>query len=114
MRWVRPTGAHGSVCLRTLVALCLLAAPAVAGVLPPDRADALYHRYQGGGITVQGPSILVQKKIGDHFSIGANYYQDMISSASIDVLLSASPYRESRTQKSVSAEYLHGKTTYSA
>ena len=114
MRLQRPTGAHGSVCLRTLAALCLVAAPAVAGVLPPDRADALYHRYQGGGITVQGPSILVQKKIGDHFSIGANYYQDMISSASIDVLLSASPYRESRTQKSVSAEYLHGKTTYSA
>jgi hypothetical protein len=102
------------MCLRTLAALCLIAAPAVAGVLPPDRADLLYHRYEGGGITVQGPSILVQKKIGDHFSIGANYYQDMISSASIDVLLSASPYRESRTQKSVSAEYLHGKTTYSA
>lgn len=100
--------------LRTLAALCLIAAPAVAGVLPPDRADLLYHRYEGGGITVQGPSILVQKKIGDHFSIGANYYQDMISSASIDVLLSASPYRESRMQKSVSAEYLHGKTTYSA
>ena len=110
----RPTGAPCSVCLRILAALCLIAAPAVAGVLPPDRADVLYHRYEGGGITVQGPSILVQKKIGDHFSIGANYYQDMISSASIDVLLSASPYRESRTQKSVSAEYLHGKTTYSA
>jgi hypothetical protein len=100
--------------LRILAALCLAAAPAVADVLPPDRADVLYHRYEGGGITVQGPSILVQKKIGDHFSIGANYYQDMISSASIDVLLSASPYRESRTQKSVSAEYLHDKTTYSA
>jgi hypothetical protein len=114
MRRQRPIGAHCSACLRALAALCLAAAPAVAGVLPPDRADALYHRYEGGGITVQGPSVLVQKKIGDHFSIGANYYQDMISSASIDVLLSASPYRESRTQKSVSAEYLHGKTTYSA
>jgi len=114
MRRQRPIGAHCSACLRALAALCLAAAPAVAGVLPPDRADALYHRYEGGGITVQGPSVLVQKKIGDHFSIGANYYEDMISSASIDVLLSASPYREKRTQKSVSAEYLHGKTTYSA
>ncbi len=100
--------------MRALAALCLAGTPALAGVLPPDRADALYHRYQGGGITVQGPSILVQKKIGDHFSVGANYYEDMISSASIDVLLSASPYREKRTQKSVSAEYMHGKTTYSA
>jgi hypothetical protein len=114
MRRSLPAGARLAGCLRILAALCLAAAPAVADVLPPDRADVLYHRYEGGGITVQGPSILVQKKIGDHFSIGANYYQDMISSASIDVLLSASPYRESRTQKSVSAEYLHGKTTYSA
>ena len=110
---VRP-GRLPSWCMRTLIAVCFIAAPALAGVLPPDRADMLYHRYQGGGITVQGPSILVQKKIGDHLSIGANYYEDMISSASIDVLLSASPYREKRTQKSVSAEYLHGKTTYSA
>ncbi|HEV2272204.1 MAG TPA: DUF3570 domain-containing protein [Steroidobacteraceae bacterium] len=99
---------------RALAALCLAAVPAVAGVLPEDRADVLYHRYQGGGITVQGPSILVQKRIGDHFAVNANYYQDMISSASIDVLLSASPYKETRTQKSVGAEYLHGKTTYSA
>ena len=69
MRRQRPIGAHCSACLRALAALCLAAAPAVAGVLPPDRADALYHRYEGGGITVQGPSVLVQKKIGDHFSI---------------------------------------------
>jgi hypothetical protein len=100
-------------CLRALAAFAFAGLPALAGVLPPDRLDVLYHRYQGGGITVQGPSVLIQKSIGDHFSVGANYYQDMISSASIDVELSASPYRETRTQKSVSAEYLHGKTTYS-
>src|SRR5579883_1635008 len=101
-------------CVRALAALCLAGFPAAAGVLPEDRADALYHRYQGGGITVQGPSILVQKRIGDHFAVNANYYQDMISSASIDVLLSASPYKETRTQKTAGAEYQHGKTTYSA
>jgi hypothetical protein len=101
-------------CARALAALCLAGLPALAGVLPEDRLDVLYHRYQGGGITVQGPSILVQKRIGDHFAVNANYYQDMISSASIDVLLSASPYKETRTQKSVGAEYLHGKTTYTA
>jgi len=101
-------------CTRATVALCLAAVPAVAGVLPEDRVDVLYHRYQGGGITVQGPSILVQKRITDHLAVNANYYQDYISSASIDVLLSASPYKEKRTQKSVGAEYLHGKTTYSA
>ena len=101
-------------CVRTTVALLLAGVPAAAGVLPEDSVDVLYHRYQGGGITVQGPSILVQKRIGDHFAVNANYYQDYISSASIDVLLSASPYKEERTQKSAGAQYLHGKTTYSA
>jgi hypothetical protein len=103
-----------SWCTRGLAMLCLAGVPAVAGVLPEDSVDVLYHRYQGGGITVQGPSILVQKRIGDQFAVNANYYQDMISSASIDVLLSASPYKETRTQKSAGAQYLHGKTTYSA
>jgi Protein of unknown function (DUF3570) len=110
----RPPAAHRGWGLRALATLCLVGAPAVAGVLPPDRADALYDIYQGGGLTAQGPSILVQKKLGDHFSVGANYLQDMISSASIDVLLSASPYRETRRQKSGSVEYLHGNTSYTA
>jgi hypothetical protein len=99
---------------RTLLTLCLIGAPALAGVLPEDRADVLYHRYEGGGITIQGPSVLVRKKVGDNFSFSANYYEDMISSASIDVKLSASPYHEKRTQKSFQVDYLHGKTTYSA
>ena len=100
--------------VRGLLAVCLTGAPALAGVLPEDRADVLYHRYQGGGITIQGPSVLVRKKLGDSFSLSANYYEDMISSASIDVQLSASPYHETRKQKSLSVDYLHGKSTYSA
>jgi hypothetical protein len=98
----------------TLLALCICITPAIAGVLPEDRTDLLYHRYQGGGLTVQGPSLLIQKKITDNFAITANYYEDMISSASIDVKLAASPYKEKRTQKSGGFEYLHGKSTYSA
>ena len=99
---------------RTLLAFCLGVSPALAGVLPDDRTDALYHRYQGGGITIQGPSVLIQKKITDNFAVTGNWYQDYISSASIDVKLSASPYTEKRTQKSGGFEYLHGKSTYSA
>jgi hypothetical protein len=91
----------------------LAAAPALAGVLPEDRADAMYHRYEGGGITIQGPSVLIRKKVGDNFSFSYNYYEDLISSASIDVKLSASPYKEQRTQHSASMDYLHGKSTYS-
>jgi hypothetical protein len=90
------------------------ALPSFAGVLPEDRADVLYHRYEGGGVTIQGPSVLVRKKIGEKFAATANYYIDFVSSASIDVKLAASPYKEERRQKSLSFDYLRGKTTYSA
>src|SRR5262245_25430604 len=106
---------------RKLLALALLAlatlgymGPAAAGVLAEDRADALYHRYQGGGVTIDGPSVLVRKKIGENFAVNANYYMDFVTSASIDVKLSASEYKEKRTQKSLGLEFLHGKTTYTA
>jgi hypothetical protein len=84
-----------------------------AGVLPDDRADALYHRYEGGGVTIQGPSVLVRKKMAEKYAVSANYYQDMITSASIDVEVSgASEYKEERDQYSLGLEYLRGKTTY--
>ena len=98
---------------RTLLALCVIGAPALGGVLPEDRADVMWHNYNGGDLTVEGPSVLVQKKVGDSLSFSAGYYEDMISSASIDVKLSASPYHETRKQENVGVEYLHGKTTYS-
>jgi Protein of unknown function (DUF3570) len=98
--------------LATLAVLALGCAQ--AGVLPDDRADILWHRYNGGGITIQGPSILVRKKFGDHFSVAYNHYEDMISGASIDVITQASPYKEHRKQDSLSVDILHGKTTYSA
>jgi hypothetical protein len=86
---------------------------ASAGVLPEDRADVLYFRYEGGGVTISGPSMLVQKSIGEHVSVSANYYIDMVSSASVDVETSASPYEDERTQSSLSASFLLGKSTYS-
>src|ERR1022692_1264688 len=99
---------------RTLTAaLFALAAVSRAAVLPDDRADLLFHDWEGGGVTVEGPSILVRKKVTDSLSLAANYYVDMISSASVDVLSAASPYKEKRTQGSVSADNLHGNTTYS-
>ncbi len=105
------------VALRFLAVLlvAVMALPRISGaaVLPEDRADLLYHRYEGGGITIQGPSMLVRKKIGENFSVNANYYVDMISSASIDVLSTASPYKEERKQFSIGTDYLRGKTLYS-
>jgi hypothetical protein len=101
---------------RLLLAALLLAAAAAHGaVLPEDRADVMYHRYSGGGITVDGPSVLVRKGFGESVSATAGYYVDNISSASIDVVVSgASPYRERREQKNVGVDYLRGKSTYSA
>jgi hypothetical protein len=98
---------------RLCAALLLGCAVVQAGVLPDDRADVLTHRYEGGGITIQGPSVLVRKKFKDTVSVAANYYVDAISSASIDVVTQASPYKERRTQYSLSADVIHGKSTYS-
>jgi hypothetical protein len=101
-------------CVKVLAMLCLVVAPASADVLPDDRADVMYHNYDGGGITIQGPSVLVRKKVGESLSFTGSYYEDLISSASIDVKLSASPYHETRKQEGGSVDYLHGKTIYTA
>ena len=82
----------------------------LAAVLPPDRADVLYHSYDGGGVTIAGPSILVQKQVSDSFSLSANYYVDMVSSASIDVVTTASQYKEERKENTIGVNYLRGKS----
>ncbi len=101
--------------LAMLAAGCLLCPPpAHAGVLPEDRADLMYHYYDGGGVTIDGPSVLVRKKFAEKYAVNASYYVDMVSSASIDVVTTASPYTEQRTQYGFGVEYLRGKVTYAA
>jgi hypothetical protein len=98
----------------TFAAIALLAnGVAHAAVLPEDRADVLYHRYDGGGVTIDGPSVLLRKKFAEKYSVSANYYMDMVSSASIDVMTTASPYTEERTQGGLAFDLLQGKTQYS-
>jgi len=100
--------------LRRLIFSAMLLAfsgSAVAGVLPDDRTDVLYHLYDGGGVEIDGPSILVRKKVAKNVSLVGNYYVDMVSSASIDVVTTASPYTEERKQWSLGADYLRGNTT---
>jgi Protein of unknown function (DUF3570) len=92
-----------------LTVLAIAAPPALAGVLPEDRADVLIHSYDGGGVTIQGPSVLVRKQFAQKFSASANYYVDKVNSASIDVITTASPYTEERTQYSVGLDYLHDR-----
>ena len=99
--------------ITVLALLISLPASASGGVLPDDRGDVLYHRYEGGGVTIDGPSVLVRKKAGKSLSFVGNYYLDMVSSASIDVITTASPYTEEREQWSVGMDYLRGNTTMS-
>jgi hypothetical protein len=102
--------------MRSLLILLVVSPVALAGVLPEDRADAMYHYYDGGGIEIDGPSLLVRKAVGEKVSVSASYYVDSISSASIDVVtLGASPngYSEERTQWGAGVDYLRGDTTMS-
>ncbi len=85
-----------------------------AGVLPDDQADALYHSYDGGGVEITGPSLMVLKKLGQNMAVNGNYYVDSISSASIDVVTSgASAYTEDRTEFSGGVDYMHGNSIMS-
>ena len=65
------------------------------------------------GLKFTGPSILIRKSIKDTVSISANYYVDNVSSASIDVVTTASAYTERRVEKSVGIDYLRDKSIIS-
>ncbi len=100
---------------RHRIAAALLPLPllANAAILPEDRSDALYHSYEGGGLSVTGPSILVRKGDAKRFSVSANYYADSITSASIDVVTQGSEYTEARDQYSIGLDYLNSNTIMS-
>jgi len=94
------------------LALLGLVAPALADDFTDDRVDVMYHRYDGGGLTVDGPALLVRKTFAEHYAVTAGYQLDMISNASIDVVTTASPYSEDRHQLDLGFEYRSGKLAY--
>jgi hypothetical protein len=83
----------------------LPAAHAAAAELPEDRADLMYHRYDGGGVEAWGPALLVRKSLLDKVSLFASYYADIVSNASIDVITTASPYDETRKEYGIGLDY---------
>lgn len=107
----RNSGVLRRRCLGTGILLVALQFGGLArsAVLPEDRADLLFHSYEGGGVSIQGPSMLVRKEFAGKFSASANYYVDQVSSASIDVVTTASRYSEQRTQQSLGLDYLHDR-----
>lgn len=93
--------------------LMLLASGVPAATLPEDNVDAFYHRYEGGGMTIDGPSVLVRKGVGHQVSFTGQYYVDSVSAASVDVLATASAYSEERTEYTLGADYLEGNSILS-
>lgn len=84
----------------------LAADGARALTLPEDSAEAMVHVYSGGGLTASGPALLVRKSIADKVSLSGSYYLDAVSSASIDVVTTASPYKERRNEFGFGADYV--------
>lgn len=93
--------------LGSLLGGLLAAGGARAVDLPEDSAEALIHSYKGGGVSAYGPALLVRKSVADRFSIAGSYYLDAVSNASIDVVTTASPYRETRSEFGLSADYVY-------
>lgn len=75
--------------------------------LPENRAEALYHVYKGGGVTADGPALLVRKSLADKVSLSGSYYVDAVSNASIDVVTTASPFKEKRTSYDLGVDFAH-------
>jgi Protein of unknown function (DUF3570) len=88
-----------------LLALTPFAPVAHAAELPADHAEALLHVYDGGGTRATGPALLVRKSLMDKVSVTGTLYVDMVSNASIDVVTTASPYRERRTAVDLGLDY---------
>ena len=90
-----------------VIACCIFASITHAAVLPDNRADIMYHSYQGDGVTVNGPALLVRKDLTANVSVSGSYYADTISSASIDVVATASPYADKRDEWGLGIDYVH-------
>jgi len=100
--WKKCAGLFGSV-----FGGLLASGGAKAVDLPENKAEALYHLYNGGGVTAQGPALLVRKSLADKVSLSASTYVDAVSNASIDVVTTASPFKERRTAFDLGLDYVY-------
>ena len=98
---------HLAALLGSLLGGLLAIGGARAADLPEDTAEALLHVYNGGGVTAAGPAFLVRKSVADRFSLTGSYYMDAVSNASIDVVTTASKYKETRHEFALSGDYVY-------
>lgn len=101
-----------SLMLRSLI-FCNIALPICtqAAVLPDDKVEVLYHHYAETDQDINGPAVLVQKRLNEKYSFSYSHLVDRVSGASIDVRSYASAYVEKRTENSFSATHLFPKGT---
>lgn len=78
---------------------------------PEDEASVGYNLYDGGGITVHGPALIVKKTVPGNLSVEAGARVDLVSSASIDVVTQASKYSEEREEYSFGLSKILGETS---
>lgn len=97
-----------------LAAAALLPTTSNAAVVPEDRADAMYHSYDGGGVEITGPSLLARKQLNKNVSMSGKYYVDSISGASIDVVTTASPYKEERKELGATVDMVEDDVSLTA
>jgi len=108
-KWVARTLAR----LAGMLSGVLAAAPAQAVNLPENRAEGMWHLFKGGGVTASGPALLVRKSLADRVSLSGSYYVDAVSNASIDVVTTASPFKERRNAYDLGAEIVVRDSTIS-
>lgn len=69
-----------------------------AATSPEDRTDFGFTSYYGDKVRVNGPVLLVRKSVLEKYSVSANYKEDNISGASVDVRAQASSFSETRKE----------------
>jgi Protein of unknown function (DUF3570) len=114
--WIRRTAARLSRLFGGVmggVVGVMTAGPSTAVTLPENRAEGLFHLYKGGGVTASGPALLVRKSLADKVSLSASYYVDAVSNASIDVVTTASPFKERRNAYDLGVDYVVRDSTLS-
>jgi len=92
-----------------LLALALAPAHADTG---EDRVEVAYHRYEGGGVTSDGPALFVRKTLEGQYAVTAGYRLDMVSGTAIDLAGTDSPTEEDRHQYDLGLEHVRGKVSY--
>ncbi len=84
---------------------------------PEDEAFLSYNYFDGGGISVHGPAVILKKAMKGRMSIEAGGRMDIVSSASIDVLTQASKgeaFTDERTEVYLGGSRIWGDTLFSA